>query len=348
MASENKLQPQELLRQLEQLHSEMLNLEASGEIETAGVHPDHLGSATNLIHYIALRRHDIRQLQAQLAALGLSSLGRTEPHVIGAVQAVMTALHRLAGSQEPLADPPSAAPEIGEGAELLEKNTEALLGPSPAGRSVRIMVTMPSEAATDYDLVRDLVLHGMDCVRINCAHDGPEAWSGMIHNLRRAEKETGRPCKVAMDLAGPKLRTGPMAPGPAVLKYRPKRDDFGRVASPARVWLTPSDKPEHAPAKADACIPVPADWLARARLGDRIRFTDARGASRSLTVSGLDGNSRWAESNRTAYVVPGLELDLQPRVKKSLPKALRIAHVGVIPPKEQSLRLNLDEMGWDR
>ena len=52
---------------------------------------------------------------------------------------------------------------------------------------MRIIVTMPSEASTDYELVRDLVLHGMDCMRINCAHDGPDALAGMIRNLRRAD-----------------------------------------------------------------------------------------------------------------------------------------------------------------
>ncbi len=41
---------------------------------------------------------------------------------------------------------------MGEGIELLEANTDALLGPAPAGRKVRIMVTMASDAATDYEL----------------------------------------------------------------------------------------------------------------------------------------------------------------------------------------------------
>ena len=88
------------------------------------------------------------------------------------------------------------------------------------------MVTVPSEAASDYALIRDLVNGGMNCMRINCAHDDPEAWSRMIRNLRRAELELGKTCKVEMDLAGPKLRTGPVEPGPAIIKYRPKRDAF--------------------------------------------------------------------------------------------------------------------------
>jgi pyruvate kinase len=347
MAENKNVQPKDLLRQLASLRSEMLDLEASGQIEFSGVHADHRSSATNLLHYLALRRHDIRQLQGQLAALGLSSLGRTEPHVISALYAVMNALHRLAGSQGTDGDLPDGAPEIGEGAVLLEKNTEALLGPSPRGRSVRIMVTMPSEAATDYDLVRDLVLHGMDCMRINCAHDGPKAWASMIANLRRAEKETGKCCKVAMDVAGPKLRTGPVEAGPAVARFKPQRDDFGRVTRAARVWLTPASGAEHAPAHADLSIPVSGDWLARLRTGDQVRFTDARGSSRLLKITASSGRSRWAESNKTCYLVPGLVLERKPRRKKKagLHSAADLSNtrVGQVPLKEQKLLLKVGD-----
>lgn len=352
------LEPQDLARQIETLRAEMLSTEIAGLIESEKVHPDHQSSAVNLLQYLALRRHDIRQLQDQLAALGLSSLGRTEPHVLAGLCAVMTALKRLSASPE--TDPsaagstppnlagadaasPARGPNIGQGAELLDRNTQALLGPSPAGRSVRIMVTMPSEAAADYNLVRDLVLRGMDCMRINCAHDGPDEWSRMIHNLRRAEKEIGRPCKVAMDIAGPKIRTGSVEPGPAVLKFRPRRDDFGRVTAPARIWLTPEAAPERPPAEADAIIPMPGDWLARLKSGDRLRFKDARGASRTLQVSGADGNSRWAESNKTAYIVPGLVLETQTRANRKSAAKSRRARVGKIPPKPQKLHLQVGD-----
>ena len=48
------------------------------------------------------------------------------------------------------------------------------------------MVTMPSEAADDYTLVSQLVQAGMDCMRVNCAHDSANAWARMIDNLHRA------------------------------------------------------------------------------------------------------------------------------------------------------------------
>jgi pyruvate kinase len=328
-----------LLRKLETLQEEMRKLETTSLRDASAVHPTHRASARNLMHYLALRRHDIRLLQAQLAELGLSSLGRTEPHVISAVRAVITALNRLMGSEDKHMELEESEPRVGEGKLLLEKNTEALLGPAPEARSVRIMVTMPSEAATDYELVRDLVLHGMNCMRINCAHDGPEEWVAMVRHLRRAEKETGKQCKVEMDVAGPKVRTGPITPGPAVMKYRPHRDDLGRVVTPARIWLTPEKRPDAAPARADASLHVPGSWLKRLKRGERIRFTDSRRAKRSMVITSVEGESRWAEGRQTAYLTPGTTLAVR-RGAKSRKNVLR-SRVGKIPPKEQALRLHL-------
>jgi pyruvate kinase len=335
-------QLEKLIQNLSLLISEMLELEASGLIGATEVHPDHRASARNLMHYLALRRHDIRHLQSNLAALGLSSLGRTEPHVLSSLHAVLNILLKLAGSA-PISLASKAAPQVGQGNHLLDRNTEALLGEAPTDRHVRIMVTMPSEAATKYELVRDLLAQGMDCMRINCAHDGPEAWSGMIRNLRRAEKETNKRCKVAMDLAGPKLRTGSIEPGPAVLKYRPQRDAFGRIVSPARIWLTPDSSPEVPPVPADAVVPVPQPWLARLRLQDRVRFTDARGASRSMIISGVEGKSRWANAVRTAYVFQGMMLEARRPALNGKLERIQRAHVGAIPAKQQTLRLKLGD-----
>jgi pyruvate kinase len=128
-----------------------------------------------------------------------------------------------------------APPAKGRGRELLAAQTAALLGSASPNRDVRIMVTMPSEAATDYALVRDLVASGMNCMRISTAHDQQDAWERMIGHLERARQETGRDCRVLIDLAGPKLRTGPIEPGPPIAKWRPSRDPYGRVIRPARI-----------------------------------------------------------------------------------------------------------------
>jgi pyruvate kinase len=72
------------------------------------------------------------------------------------------------------------------------------------------MVTLPT-AAREYGFVREVVECGADVVRINCAHDGPEAWTAMAENARRAARETGRTCRVLVDLEGPRSRTGRVA-----------------------------------------------------------------------------------------------------------------------------------------
>ena len=164
-----------LLTELQAIHADLLRLEGEFEPRLAdyGLHKK---SARNLIHYLALRRRDIRQMQEQLAALGLSSLGRTESHVLAAIEAVFNVVHQLAGQEWRAPARREGGVGFVEGKSLLRANTDGLLGSPPRKRSVRIMVTMPSEAADDFQLVRQLVANGMDCMRINCAHDDSHAW----------------------------------------------------------------------------------------------------------------------------------------------------------------------------
>lgn len=173
----NDLDPTQLQRLVQELTvicSEMMELESQVMKEPLELHDTHRASAQNMAHYLALRRHDIRQWQAELASLGLSSLGRTEGHVMYAFHTVLRVLATLSGTEMSIAAHTAPSLDIGAATELLKQKTEELLGPCPQGRGVRIMVTMSTEAGTDYGLVRDLLLNGMDCMRINCAHDNPE------------------------------------------------------------------------------------------------------------------------------------------------------------------------------
>jgi pyruvate kinase len=88
---------------------------------------------------------------------------------------------------------------------------------------------------------------------------------------------------------------------------------------------------------------MPAGWLAQRKLGDRVRFSDARGASRTLKISGLDGNSCWAESDRTAYIVPGMVLEAALRASNKAAASARRARVADFPPKSQTLRLKVGD-----
>lgn len=165
-------------------------------------------SALNLAQYLALRRHDLRNLQAALMPWGLSSLGRIEARVMPNLDAVIATLEVICGKDSAQALDRPSIESFFEGDRLLRQHTEALFGTTLPHRRVRIMVTLPTIAATDYALVQEIVRRGADCVRINCAHDTPADWQRMIAHLRRAEQELNTCCKVIMDLAGPKIRTG--------------------------------------------------------------------------------------------------------------------------------------------
>lgn len=163
-------------------------------------------SALNLAYYLAIRCHDLRPLQEKLLPLGLSSLGRSEARTMANLDTVIASLGRICQKpQEELIAYPSRR-WFFHGNRLLSHNANLIFGNHANIDFTNIMVTMPTEAATDYKLVRSLVRAGMDMARINCAHDDQDVWKSMLKNIHKAEKETGRRCKIYMDLAGPKVR----------------------------------------------------------------------------------------------------------------------------------------------
>jgi pyruvate kinase len=164
-----------------------------------------IAGAWNFAAYLALRQHDLRSLQTRLMPLGVSSLGRCEGRVRQNLAAVIGALAALCG--EPPVRRPGAARAFFRGERALRAEVERVFGPHRHHRTVRIMVTLPSEAAEDEDFVVALVSAGMDAARINCAHDDAGMWQAMVKNVRAAENALGRRCSVYADLPGPKVRT---------------------------------------------------------------------------------------------------------------------------------------------
>jgi len=211
-------------------------------------------SALNLAYYLALRRRDLRSLQAALSAWGLSSLGRIEPHVLPNLDAVIATLSDISRDRHhaegaplmPEIPPRPRSRQFNRGDHMLAHHTAEAFGGLTNGRRVRIMVTLPTEAAEDYGLVLELMKRGMNCVRINCAHDSPVEWEKMVAHVHRAQKETGQICKIAMDLGGPKSRTADLIKPKRKLIYKddtilltrskPKKSD--KYTAQARCTLT--------------------------------------------------------------------------------------------------------------
>ena len=264
-----------------------------------------LSSELNLAHYVALRRHDLRPLQAALIPWGLSSLGRLEARVIPSLDAVIATLEAICQIKSTTSRPTIEA--FLEGDCLLQQHTEAVFGQTLAHRRVRIMVTLPSEAASNYEFVRDLLQRGTNCVRVNCAHDRADLWKAMIDNVRRAETETKQTCKVLMDLAGPKPRLGAVV----------SPDQKHRIFRGECLVLThdlPSPK-DTICFQATCTLPEVLDrlqvgataWIDDGRIGARVESLSAKGVLLRITHASLKGSKLLPDKGLN---FPGTDLQL--------------------------------------
>jgi pyruvate kinase len=292
-----------IVTELEQIRQSCLSAEREFAETIATACAQSKASVRNLLHYLAFRTYDLRELQPKLASMGLSSLGRAESSILAGIEAVIAMLESLSGST-PIAL--SQSNDFETGSAKLRDNADQLLGPSPQGRAVRIMVTLPTEAAHSYDFVKNLIGAGTDVVRVNCAHDSEQEWSAMIENVRSANRDLGRSCKVLMDLAGPKLRTGAITRGYHVVRWRVSKDKCGSVIAPATIALVSRHISGRLPV--DAILPVPQAVVRAAEPGDVVRLKDSQNRKRQLRITEKHGDFCVGTCSQGAYVLNGTAL----------------------------------------
>jgi pyruvate kinase len=265
----------------------------------------------------------IRERAAEFESRYAENLSAVHPDL---QESARTLIHYLAVRQEDTVDLNPANP-------VADRHKTAILGERPQGRDVSIMVTMPSEAADSKSLVSEMLDAGMNVARINCARDDEQAWEAMIRNIRQASQISAMPCKIVMDLAGPKIRTGELRPGPRVTRIRPRRDPMGRIIAPRRIRLIPDDVVWQGTKV--AIVPVPRDCIEYAHPGDEIRFKDTRGKKRRLSVIDKDDKGLVVELFKGAYFATGTKLSLCRREEGE-----KLSYrVGELPMIEQPLLL---------
>jgi pyruvate kinase len=295
-----------LLREVKELREEV---ERKGtELRSEwGVGDDNATSRVlNLSHYIALRGQDLTDLQYRLAARGLSSLGRSEGQVALALDTLIATLKRLTG------DSGAAYPASRVGAAELEAESDRLFGRRQmGGPRARVMATLPTEAASQPELADNLVAAGMDCARINCAHDDAETWEQMVENVREAAARLERPCPVMMDIAGPKCRI-----------LRVKAPPKTRLARGDRVVLVDELREKtKEPIAFSLNFPELVDQLA---VGSELFIDDGKAAARVVSKSaGRAEIEVYAAREKGVRLKPGkgvnfpaTELDLPPLTSK--------------------------------
>jgi pyruvate kinase len=263
------------------LRSDALAQEARLAPELARVHPTYRAAARNLTHYLALRQHDVRDLQGHLAARGLSSLGRSERCVLATLEAVSHALTCLQAHGVSEAPPSEAPTTFGEADELLQARAAALLGPVPRGRSARIMPTLAPDI--DAGTLEGLLARGADAVRINCAKGSSADWARLIERVRSTQQRGGHACRILCDLAGPNPRTAALGPVP---------DDgvLGRLGLGGTLFLTRAlaSNALGKPNQVSVGCTLP-EVLEDLRPGERVYYDDgkARGVVKTMGPAGV-------------------------------------------------------------
>lgn len=272
-------------------------------------------SATNLAHYLALRQFDLRHLQERLAQAGLSSLGRAESSVLSTLDTVIDLLNRAIDPHYKASGKNPNELGFNRGQQLLDQHAVELFGPHFENSKAHVMVTLATETAGNYKLIKALLSKGMTCARINCAHDNSIIWQAMIRNIRRAEVETGRDCRILMDLAGHKIRTGPIELGPAIHHIKVKRDAYGHVVEPGRIVLFDSASTAST-LEVDGSlfrVALPTELFKSLASGEQLSFVDARGKQRTLTIEKPLSAAAWlACCGQPAFLSSGCDITWVP------------------------------------
>ncbi|MXP48176.1 pyruvate kinase [Altererythrobacter luteolus] len=89
---------------------------------------------------------------------------------------------------------------------------------NPRGRKVKILATV-GPASRDPEMLERLVRAGVDAFRVNMSHGEHADHGETIDEIRKLEKQLGRPIAIFCDLQGPKLRVGKFKDGKAVIRH---------------------------------------------------------------------------------------------------------------------------------
>ena len=90
--------------------------------------------------------------------------------------------------------------------EATQKEVANEVFPGSHQRRAKLVCTI-GPASNSEEMIRELMLSGMDVARVNFSHGTHDDHSPVIHRLRSVAAELGRTICILQDLQGPKIRT---------------------------------------------------------------------------------------------------------------------------------------------
>ena len=172
-------------------------------------------------------------------------------------------------------------------------------------RRAKIIATL-GPTSNDKDTIKKMLRAGMDVARINFSHGDHQDHSRVIKLLRESAEELSRPVTILQDLSGPKIRTGQLEEGSALLE------------DGAQIILT-TDQITGTKEKVSVSYP---DLPSSVAVGGRILLDDGR---LELSVIKVKGNEVITEvvqggvlKPRKGVNLPGANLKLKALTEKDL------------------------------
>ncbi|XP_020675564.1 plastidial pyruvate kinase 4, chloroplastic-like isoform X1 [Dendrobium catenatum] len=333
-----------LLEKLKAVHLHLLAAEHWNASHLRLCHRNYVVSATNLTHYLALKCLHLQQLQEDLSSIGLLTLEFINSHVLASIGTSIQLLHHLLSNSLESKDSATyldrngySPTERSENAvnfaistmkKRVSVHNTALFGECLDKRTGQIMVTIGKEVVKDEILVKNLLKAGTNVIRINCAHDDPNVWREIIRIVKHNSHLLEKPCRILMDLAGPKLRTVLLRTHSNMVKLSPKKDSSGNVVFPAQVWLCFDGSNPPAGLSTNAIIWIQKSFFNKLKMGDYVSFVDVRGRKRVLKVLKKSILSTEygciAECLQTAYIKVDTELSVKKKKGEFVGRVIKV------------------------
>lgn len=225
-----------LTQNLNEILNYIIDNDSKIDTSVANVHANYRLSAKNLCRYLMLRSIDLRTYHDSLSDYGISSLATSEGYVYSNLFNVVNNLKLIQGL--PVIEP-AAIEMIGykKSKKILKRHTRNLFKAENKKHQVRIMVTLPLEAANDKKLILQLADCGMQIARINLSHGNLEEWTDMVKHIKQINEETNHNIIIYMDLSGPKLRIAPIE----IYRKKGKSKNSITVREGEHIWMTKTE-----------------------------------------------------------------------------------------------------------
>jgi pyruvate kinase len=267
-------------------------------------------SYVNLEQYLKLRSIDITDLQEKLVKLGLSTLGRSQQHILDTINQVLILLAKFRNEDYNEIDNPLDY----ELAMKIIHNRLKIYGFKNESKiaKTKIMVTLPTQASINSEFIEDLCFSGADILRINSAHDSCNEWVEMCKIIKNLNIEKGLDTKIYFDLAGPKIRTTSLKKFSPPIKIGKKNE-----TTLLHLISGVQQASEESNNQSIAQIVVSEKFLLSCNEGNIIKFIDSRNNKRELEILNTNENLVVCQIKNKAYLDSNVVLKLKSKKIKS-------------------------------